>query len=75
MKIHLIGIGGIGLSAIAKFLNFKGHSVSGSDMCENSITMELVNEGRSYRWIARDLGLSKNTVNDIVRRERVKSIQ
>ena len=35
--------------------------------------MELVNEGRSYRWIARDLGLSKNTVNDIVRRERVKS--
>jgi DNA invertase Pin-like site-specific DNA recombinase len=28
----------------------------------------LVNEGRSYRWIARDLGISKNTVMAIVRR-------
>lgn len=27
-------------------------------------------EGRSYRWIARDLGLSKNTVMAIVQRER-----
>ena len=24
--------------------------------------------GRSYRWIARDLGISKNTVTDIVKR-------
>ncbi|SKA39270.1 recombinase family protein [Consotaella salsifontis] len=30
--------------------------------------MALVAEGRSYRWIARDLGISKNTVNDIVKR-------
>lgn len=28
--------------------------------------MALVGEGRSYRWIARDLGISKNTVMDIV---------
>ncbi|WP_286161622.1 helix-turn-helix domain-containing protein [Sinorhizobium sp. NFACC03] len=27
-------------------------------------------EGRSYRWIARDLGISKNTVSDVVRRNR-----
>ena len=27
-------------------------------------------EGRSYRWIARDLGISKNTVADIVNRTR-----
>lgn len=27
-------------------------------------------EGRSYRWIARDLGLSKNTVAGIVARAR-----
>ncbi|MGI9487135.1 MAG: recombinase family protein, partial [Geminicoccaceae bacterium] len=26
--------------------------------------------GRSYRWIARDLGISKNTVADIVKRHR-----
>lgn len=30
--------------------------------------MALVAKGRSYRWIARDLGISKNTVNDIVKR-------
>jgi len=30
----------------------------------------LVNEGRSYRWIARDWGISKNTVTDIVKRAR-----
>jgi DNA invertase Pin-like site-specific DNA recombinase len=32
--------------------------------------MALIAEGRSYRWIARDLGISKNTVGDIVNRER-----
>lgn len=31
-----------------------------------------VEEGRSYRWIARDLGISKNTVMDIVKRHREK---
>jgi len=28
----------------------------------------LIEEGRSYRWIARDLGISKNTVLDIAKR-------
>jgi len=32
--------------------------------------IEAVAEGRSYRWIARDLGISKNTVLDIVKRHR-----
>ncbi|MGZ9724480.1 recombinase family protein [Rhizobium miluonense] len=32
--------------------------------------MALIAEGRSYRWIARDLGISKNTVNDILKRNR-----
>jgi len=32
--------------------------------------LALVAEGRSYRWIARDLSLSKNTVSDIVKRTR-----
>lgn len=30
----------------------------------------LIEEGRSYRWIARDLSISKNTVMDIVKRAR-----
>ena len=30
--------------------------------------IQAVEDGRSYRWIARDLGISKNTVTDIVKR-------
>jgi putative DNA-invertase from lambdoid prophage Rac len=37
--------------------------------------MALIEEGRSYRWIARDLGISKNTVLDIVQRTRNPAIQ
>jgi putative DNA-invertase from lambdoid prophage Rac len=32
--------------------------------------LAAVEEGRSYRWIARDLGISKNTVLGIVKRHR-----
>ncbi|MEQ9587888.1 MAG: helix-turn-helix domain-containing protein, partial [Parvibaculaceae bacterium] len=32
--------------------------------------MAHIAEGRSYRWIARDLGISKNTVTEIVKRHR-----
>ena len=32
--------------------------------------LQAIEDGRSYRWIARDLGISKNTVTDIVRRHR-----
>lgn len=44
-KIHFIGIGGIGLSALARFLKFKGYSVTGSDMKESPITRTLRSEG------------------------------
>ena len=32
--------------------------------------MAAIEEGRSYRWIARDFGISKNTVAGIVARSR-----
>jgi DNA invertase Pin-like site-specific DNA recombinase len=35
--------------------------------------MASIAEGRSYRWIARDLGISKNTVADIAKRDRIES--
>jgi transposase len=34
--------------------------------------LKLVGEGQSYREISHRLGLSKNTVLDIVKRDRVK---
>lgn len=45
MRVHFIGIGGIGLSALARFLNFDGHKVSGSDMKSSPITKDLEKEG------------------------------
>ena len=32
--------------------------------------LQAIEDGRSYRWVARDLGISKNTVTDIVKRHR-----
>ena len=45
MKIHFIGIGGIGLSALARFLKYDGHEVSGSDMNSSPLTETLKDEG------------------------------
>jgi len=44
-KIHFIGIGGIGISALARFLKEKGYQISGSDLKESKITGELASEG------------------------------
>ena len=43
--IYLIGIGGIGLSAIARVLLAQGYRVSGSDMRASAITDALAREG------------------------------
>lgn len=43
--IHCIGIGGIGLSAIAEILLSRGYQVTGSDMKESDITTNLAAKG------------------------------
>lgn len=45
MRIHFIGIGGIGLSALARFLQYDNHQISGSDMKSSPITQALEEEG------------------------------
>jgi len=45
MKIHFIGIGGIGISGLAKYMRFSGHEVSGSDMKATHITQRLLDRG------------------------------
>ncbi len=44
-KIHFIGIGGIGMSGLARILNLSGHTVSGSDSKDSSIIKEMRKEG------------------------------
>ncbi|MDQ1264148.1 MAG: UDP-N-acetylmuramate--alanine ligase [Campylobacterota bacterium] len=41
MKIHFIGIGGIGISGLAKYMHYKGHDISGSDISDTVITKKL----------------------------------
>jgi len=45
MTIHFIGVGGIGLSALARLLKHQKNDVSGSDIRESDITKELQSEG------------------------------
>ena len=42
---HFVGIGGIGMSALARLLLEKGFLVTGSDFCENTLTKELAEKG------------------------------
>lgn len=45
MKIHFIGIGGIGVSALARYYLEKGHLITGSDLDDSEITKELMKLG------------------------------
>ncbi len=45
MKIHFIGIGGIGVSALAQYYLAKGADVSGSDLISSEITEMLEKKG------------------------------
>lgn len=45
MTIYCIGIGGIGMSYVARLLKAEGHRVVGADSAENGTVMELRQEG------------------------------
>lgn len=45
MKIHFIGIGGIGISGLAQYMHHKGHEISGSDIKDTIITKKLRDMG------------------------------
>lgn len=44
-KVHCLGIGGIGLSAVAEILQDNGHIVSGTDLKPSDITANLERKG------------------------------
>ena len=45
MKIHIVGIGGIGMSGIALILKGRGYQVQGSDIKESSMVKKLREKG------------------------------
>jgi len=62
MKIHFIGIGGIGISALAKYYLSKGHQISGSDLYSSEIIQGLEEMGAKIH-----IGLhrAKNCLNNV----------
>ena len=43
--VFFVGIGGIGMSALARYFNVQGKQVAGYDRTESPLTKQLVNEG------------------------------
>jgi len=54
---HFIGIGGIGMSALARMLVHRGVAVSGSDSAESALTKTLESEGITvvYKQVAENI--------------------
>lgn len=44
-RVYFVGIGGIGMSAIARWFNAEGYTVAGYDKTPSDITNNLINEG------------------------------
>jgi UDP-N-acetylmuramate--alanine ligase len=69
--VYFLGIGGIGMSAIARYFNHLGLNVLGYDKTETSLTIELQKEGIDihYRDLGKEVGVltpDKNTTLVVV---------
>jgi UDP-N-acetylmuramate--alanine ligase len=51
-KVHMLGIGGIGMSALARFLHRRGKTVTGYDKTATPLTAELEAEGIAVHYHA-----------------------
>lgn len=49
-RVYFLGIGGIGMSALARYFNTKGVAVSGYDKTETTLTKQLVSEGIAVHY-------------------------
>lgn len=49
-QVYFVGIGGIGMSALARFFKFSGKAVAGYDKVETSLTQQLSEEGIAIHY-------------------------
>ncbi len=49
-KIYFLGIGGIGMSALARYFNNRGVEIHGYDRTETALTRKLVEEGMNIHY-------------------------
>lgn len=65
-NVYFIGIGGIGMSAIARYYNHAGYNVSGYDKTPSSLTDELVKEGIAIHFSPDIEAIPKDIENTLV---------
>ena len=65
-NIYFIGIGGIGMSAIARYYKFKGCNVSGYDKTPSELTEELIAEGIGVHYEDNTDFIPKDVENTLV---------
>lgn len=65
MNYYFLGIGGIGMSAIARFFNQRGDTVYGYDATESQLTQQLISEGISVHYID-DPALIPNNIDLVI---------
>lgn len=65
-NIYFIGIGGIGMSAIARYYKFKVCNVSGYDKTESELTEELIAEGIGVHYEDNTDFIPKDVENTLV---------
>ena len=49
-SVYLLGIGGIGMSALARYFNSRGVKISGYDKTSTPLTDQLMNEGMNIHF-------------------------
>ncbi|TAF86606.1 MAG: UDP-N-acetylmuramate--L-alanine ligase, partial [Flavobacteriia bacterium] len=49
-RVYFVGIGGIGMSALARFFKFTGKQVAGYDKVETVLTQQLAEEGMAIHY-------------------------
>jgi UDP-N-acetylmuramate--alanine ligase len=59
-KVYFIGIGGIGMSALARYFRFRGAEVSGYDKTVTPLTRELEKEGIAIHYEEEPDGIPKD---------------
>lgn len=65
-NIYFIGIGGIGMSALARYFKFKGCNVSGYDRTSSELTGELQDEGIDVHYDDNIYKIPKDVENTLV---------
>ncbi len=69
-RIHIIGIGGTGLSALAKLLKLANKKISGSNNITNKLSEDLMSQGYEVN-VSHDDSVIKNNIDLIIMSEAI----